>query len=435
MFLKSISLSELNFSESWEKGWVKINALNNFDKCMTVFWFLGPFIYLIERDPADLWLTSIAIIFLIKCIRKNEWTWSKQLWFKCALLFWIISLTSAILSSEQLFAMQQGFVWIRFPLYAAAAQVWLAKDRDIRIVMLLSILIGALIMCSILTAELILEPKLRLMWPYNDLVPGTYLAKTCLPLVCIFVALSTSIFKKITVIYLLLVSIIISITILTGERTNTLIILCSSLLSFLFWKKRFFSSVIFLCLILSALLITIKVKPRLHQHFIEFQKRVINLDNPSNEYWGAWRGGIQQFSNTPIFGNGPSMTRKTCTNLEDPLKNPDQIAKKPQKLYWLPGVNYCGNHPHNFYIQMLAETGIFGFIFGVGMFITIILSCYKERKLYPLCPMISLSFIVPFAIFFPFQQFGSFFGQWGNLFLWFSVGFSISQVQSWRLKN
>ena len=84
---------------------------------------------------------------------------------------------------------------------------------------------------------------------------------------------------------------------------------------------------------------------------------------------------------------------------------------------------------------MLAETGILGFIFGVGMIIAIIWSCYKERKLYPFCPIISLSFIVPFAIFFPLQQFGSFFGQWGNLFLWFSVAFSISQVQSWRLKK
>ena len=53
-----------------------------------------------------------------------------------------------ITGPEPLFSFQQGFVWIRFPLYAAAAQVWLAKDRDIRIVMLLSMLIGMLIMSA-----------------------------------------------------------------------------------------------------------------------------------------------------------------------------------------------------------------------------------------------------------------------------------------------
>ena len=39
---------------------------------MTIFWFLGPFIYLIERDPADLWLTLICIIFLFRCIKKKR---------------------------------------------------------------------------------------------------------------------------------------------------------------------------------------------------------------------------------------------------------------------------------------------------------------------------------------------------------------------------
>ena len=68
---KIISIPELNFSKSWENGWNKIKNLNNFDKYMTIFWFLGPFIYLIERDPADLWLTLICIIFLIRCIKKK----------------------------------------------------------------------------------------------------------------------------------------------------------------------------------------------------------------------------------------------------------------------------------------------------------------------------------------------------------------------------
>ena len=182
MFLKLLSISELNFSKSWENGLIKIKALSKFDKYMTIFWLLGPFIYLIERDPADLWLTSIGIIFLIRCFKKKDWSWASQIWFKCALALWLFGLFSAITSPDPLFTFQQGIVWIRFPLYAVAAQVWLAKDRDIRIVMLLSMLVGMLIMCGILIAETILEPKTRLTWPYGDLVPGGYLAKVSLPL-------------------------------------------------------------------------------------------------------------------------------------------------------------------------------------------------------------------------------------------------------------
>ena len=177
MFSKFLSISELNFHSSWINGWNKIQSLNSLDKYMTIFWFLGPFIYLIERDPADLWLTLIGLIFLIRCIIRKDWSWSSQLWFKFALALWLFGLISAILGPNPLFSFQQGFVWIRFPLYAAAAQVWIAKDRDIRIIMLFSIFIGMLIMSSILISEVIIDPKTRLTWPYDDLIPGAYLAK------------------------------------------------------------------------------------------------------------------------------------------------------------------------------------------------------------------------------------------------------------------
>ena len=168
MFLKFISIPELDFFQSWENGWAKIKNLSNFDRYMTLFWFLGPLIYLIERDPADIWLTLISLIFLIRCIRRKDWSWSCHLWFRSALALWLFGLFSAITSPDPIFTFQQGFVWIRFPLYAAAAQVWLAKDRDIRILMLLCILLGMVIMSGILIAETVIEPKTRLSWPYGD---------------------------------------------------------------------------------------------------------------------------------------------------------------------------------------------------------------------------------------------------------------------------
>ena len=177
MSLKYISISELHFSESWERGLKKIKSLNNLDKYFTIFWLMGPFIYLIERDPADLWLTSISLMFLARCFKRKDWSWTSQVWFKSALALWIFGLFSAVTGPDPLFTFQQGFVWIRFPLYVAAAQVWLARDRDIRIVMLLSMLIGMIIMSGILIAETIVDPKIRLTWAYGDNVPGGYIYK------------------------------------------------------------------------------------------------------------------------------------------------------------------------------------------------------------------------------------------------------------------
>ena len=66
------------------------------------------------------------------------------------------------------------------------------------------------------------------------------------------------------------------------------------------------------------------------------------------------------------------------------------------------------------------------------MVISIIMTCYKARKENFDCPMAATAFVIPFGLYFPLQQFGSFYGQWGNLFSWFAIAFALSQVQNFR---
>ena len=219
----------------------------------------------------------------------------------------------------------------------------------------------------------------------------------------------------------------ITVAVLTGERTNFLILICSGILASLIWKpilKNFFNIILSIFIVLLTLgFLKSELRERFTNAFIK-SNPIINtsgkLGGIPNPYWGAWRGGIQQALITPVKGIGPSGTRKSCTNLNTNL--PD----------WLPGKNFCGNHPHNFYIQLFAEAGVIGLIFGCIMFGSIILTCFKARSEHFNCPMAATAFIVPSALFFPLQQFGSFYGQWGNLFLWFAVGFAVSQHQSWQ---
>ena len=49
--------------------------------------------------------------------------------------------------------------------------------------------------------------------------------------------------------------------------------------------------------------------------------------------------------------------------------------------------------------------------------------------------MLGTAFVVPFGIFFPIQQFGSFFGQWNNLFIWFAIAFALSQIQDGKYNS
>ena len=331
MILKLLSINELNFSSSFNDGLVKIKSMSSFTKIMTIFWLLGPFIYLTERDPADLWLTLISIIFLLRCIKRKDWSWTSQIWFKSALALWLFGLFSAVTSADPLFTFQQGFVWMRFPLYVATAQVWIAKDRDIRVIMLLSMLIGMLIMCSILIAETLIEPKTRLTWPYGDHVPGGYIAKVTLPLFCVLMAIAVSKKNKAGVFSGMIGLLSIFVSALTGERTNFLIRACGGVLASVIWKPKFIMISLLIIIEALAILALLVSRPDLSSRFGEQFLKGIPITNTSddNEYWGAWRGGIQQALINPIKGSGPSSSRKICANLNTNLPE------------WLPGKNYC----------------------------------------------------------------------------------------------
>ena len=252
--LKYISTEDLNFEKSFSRFSKNFKECSFFQKFMIFFWMLGPFIFLIERSPADIWLSLIGIVFIIKCIVEKDWVWARQTWVKLCLLFWLIGLITSLFSERPFFSFSQGFVWIRFPLFAAAAQTWLAKDRDTRIVMSLFIIISMLIMCLILSLEILIDPKDRLMWPYQDHIPGSYLAKVSLPVFCCLLAIFIRKIDIKTAILAIISLFSVSIILLTGERTNLILRLFATTLSCFVWKINFKNILISFLLIVSFLL-------------------------------------------------------------------------------------------------------------------------------------------------------------------------------------
>ncbi len=357
----------------------------------------------------------MVIVFLLRSYFQNDWHWTKIKWFRFAFVFWIISLFSALLGPMPIFSTGEGFVWIRFPLYAVAVQYWLGSNRDIRVMMLYFIIIGMMLMSTILFLETIIEPKSNLTWPYGDQIPGSYLAKFCLPATCVLVAVAILKFSKKSIFSGVLFLISLFASLLTGERNNLIIRVSAALVAIFSYKINFRTTFFWAIIFLATIINLYYFNKTTQQFFFNFASRFfdyIPILNFDNTYWGTWRSGIQQWIETPFLGVGPSGTRFTCGYLEN--------------ISWLPGENYCGNHPHNMFIQIFSETGLIGGIFFIFMIAYIFKDCLLARKNNPNCVMSCTAFIVPFAIFFPFQHAGSFFGQWNNLFIWFALGFVLS---------
>ena len=121
-----------------------------------IFWLLGPLILLIERTPADIWLSLIAVSFTIKSIVKRDGAWLKLFWFRAGVTFWLWCLISAALSSNPGYSLGEAAAWFRFPLFAIATVFWLGRDKRLTYAMLLSTAVGLLLMCGILAAELVI---------------------------------------------------------------------------------------------------------------------------------------------------------------------------------------------------------------------------------------------------------------------------------------
>ena len=105
------------------KGFLKINSSPKFDKIMIFFWLLGPFFYLIERDPADLWLTTISLTFFIASILGGD-TWvsnndSGHLFFRETIMFRIPTLRKVAVDSCHFF---------RSPSFMALLHFWKADN-------------------------------------------------------------------------------------------------------------------------------------------------------------------------------------------------------------------------------------------------------------------------------------------------------------------
>ena len=104
-------------------------SLPRWERGFHILWLLGPFIMLIERTPADAWLTILALTFTVRSVVKRDAAWLKIFWVKAGFVFWFWCLLSAAMPYDPAYSLGEAFVWIRFPLFAMATAFWLVQDK------------------------------------------------------------------------------------------------------------------------------------------------------------------------------------------------------------------------------------------------------------------------------------------------------------------
>ena len=394
--------SDLRSSTRWDFGFA-------------LLWITGPLLYLIERTPADAWLSLMVIGFIPRSTRYNEWRWLREGWVKSVTAFWVIALIASALSKNVGYSVGEAVVWIRFPLYAAACMYWIGSSPA-RLNMMLAVMAAATgIMITVLAVEIWATGATasRLSGPYGDLIPGSFLGKAMMPLAITLCAAALRFPLFVSLIPATGAGAIFIFTLLTGERINTALCGLALLLVALISKKewrRFLLYGVTACLTLA---IVVTMHPGAKNRYLAEKTEVTTYFE--SEYWFSVRPGIVAALDNPTFGIGVGMHRLECENI-DP--GPD----------WLPGRNGCHPHAHQFYIQLAEETGIIGLIAGIVMIASIIKAAAAGRRRDNM--LAKLAWIPPALMFFP-QPSADFFGQWNNLFLWFAVGLALAMSKAY----
>jgi len=393
----------------------------------------GPFI-------PDLGITLMTILFIFLSFKKNLW---KEYYdynlIKFLFLLNFYFIFSSLFSENILYSLKSSLFYFRFIIFSIA--VWyllnninksFIKNYTIYLIILFLILsIDATYQYAngqnIIGLKIIHSNRASSFFS-DQLVLGSFQSRLLILILGLFIAFK--VFKKNIIILNIFLLFTCASIFLSGERTSFALFVISLVL-FLFLSKisvKFKLSIITSIALIFLILLTDKgiryrliIEP-LHQSNLASEKLIKNYsdqkkiyvheDNKilifSKEHTAHYKTAYKIFLGNKLFGVGPKMFRYKCSNKE---YNSGNLS--------------CSTHPHNFLLQVLAETGIIGLIFYLVMIFFIInkmLIIFRKNNSNN--DFIQLCCLILFFInLFPLLPSGNIFNNWLSIIFYFPLGF------------
>ena len=126
-----------------------------------------------------------------------------------------------------------------------------------------------------------------------------------------------------------------------------------------------------------------------------------------------YKVALKMFEDNPIFGQGPQLFRTLCEIIPEYKKG-------------------CTNHPHNYYFQTLGELGLIGVLFLFSGFFYLAFKLLKQfyhlwfkrkNKLLVLPDHLVAMYSLAFILFWPLIPHQSFYNNWLNVYVFLPFGF------------
>ena len=412
---------------------LKKNCLNFFITVIIPFLIWGPFF-------PDLIVSLFSLIFFIYVFQKKLFFYFNK---KPLIIFFVFCLycilVSIFIAKDNMLSFESSLFYFRIGIFACL--IWYLIEQNKKI---LSYFYYMLMICFSFLAfdgyfqfffgfNIIGLPILsdRISSFFGDqLIMGSYLSRLFPLLFALFLLKKKS--SKFEVYYIGVLFILIDVLIyIAGERASFFFLNLSTLFIIFFIKKyQTFRLLTFICSLVLIAGLTFAYDKFYNRMIFDTAKGMGFLEESQKKniftesHESLIKTAYNMFLDKPIFGHGPKMFRVIC---------------KDEK--YAVGITPCMTHPHNFYIQLLAETGIIGFSFLFSAFAYVLYCAYRQFKSivlrqkryltdYQVCLLAGILITV-----WPFTTNGNFFHNWLMIVYSLPVGFYLHSIYGKNRKN
>ncbi len=386
----------------------------------------------------DLIVSITVLLFLFYTLQNKNYYYFNNTPFKIFFIFCIVSIICSLLAEEILFSLKSSIFYLRIGVFSIF--IWYLIDKDKSF---LNYFYYALLLCFL---SLVIDGYYQFLNVKNlfglermstrpssffgdELIMGSYLSR----LFPLFFALFLIKQKKPYEVYFIgILFILVDLLIfISGERTAFFFLNLSTIFIIILIKEyQIFRLITFLAAFICIIIITLNSPSLTNRMIVSPAQDMGIVKNTEQEIQNKSvifsavhdshiRTAFEMFKDKPFFGHGPKMFRKKCF---DPKYS---VGNSP-----------CNTHPHNFYAQLLAETGIIGFGFLFFAFCYVLFCSFKQIKTilfkkkryftdYQVCLLAGLLITL-----WPLSPNGNFFNNWLAIIYSLPVGFYLQSIYS-----